>query len=270
LHVVLRVGSGVYAPWFAGTLLTEVVHARETQILSRSHPTLEVVFGVFGLRVWWRHGVVGHGRVVGELWLLLSGVGLVVLLQLGLCSAVRRIEAWSGIGIAIRCGDEGRRGGGLVGRLLEGSSVRVRSVTVFWPLILDRRASSVDSSPGTVRPLGSGLYTLHWLSVDAASWSAYEEGVFDGCNQTNPDLDHAVQLVGFGTDSQFGDYWLVRNSWAPLWGENGYIRLRRTPVERCGVDVTPSHGDGCRGGPPTEYVCGTCGVVYDALYPNII
>jgi len=108
------------------------------------------------------------------------------------------------------------------------------------------------------------------ISVDASTWSAYEEGVFDGCNQTNPDLDHAVQLVGFGTDSQYGDYWLVRNSWAPLWGENGYIRLRRTSVARCGTDITPDHGDGCRGGPATEYVCGTCGVVYDALYPNIV
>jgi cathepsin L len=40
-------------------------------------------------------------------------------------------------------------------------------------------------------------------------WSAYEEGIFDGCNQTNPDIDHAVQLVGYGTDNG-SDYWLVR------------------------------------------------------------
>lgn len=45
--------------------------------------------------------------------------------------------------------------------------------------------------------------------------------------QTNPDLNHAVQLVGYGTDPKDGDYWLVRNSWSPVWGERGYIRLRR-------------------------------------------
>eukprot|EP00873_Tetraselmis_striata_P014303 jgi/Tetstr1/434567/TSEL_023658.t1 len=56
------------------------------------------------------------------------------------------------------------------------------------------------------------------VSVDASAWHTYEEGVFDGCNQTNPDINHAVQLVGYGTDKSGGDYWLVRNSWGPSWG----------------------------------------------------
>jgi Papain family cysteine protease len=42
--------------------------------------------------------------------------------------------------------------------------------------------------------------------------SFYESGVFNRCSTTNIDLDHAVQLVGYGTDSG-EDYWLVRNSW---------------------------------------------------------
>jgi len=108
------------------------------------------------------------------------------------------------------------------------------------------------------------------VSVDAGAWSHYESGVFDGCNQTNPDLDHAVQLVGMGTDPTYGDYWLIRNSWTPLWGEAGYIRLRRTMIPRCGVDITPLDGDGCVNGSTTEFVCGTCGVLYDALYPIVI
>jgi cathepsin L len=51
------------------------------------------------------------------------------------------------------------------------------------------------------------------INVDASSWSSYESGVYNGCNQTNPDIDHVVQLVGYGTDPTYGDYWLVRNSW---------------------------------------------------------
>jgi len=61
------------------------------------------------------------------------------------------------------------------------------------------------------------------ISVDASKWFLYESGVFDGCNQTNPDLDHAVQLVGYGTDDSLGDYWIVRNSWTPAWGESGNV-----------------------------------------------
>jgi len=109
------------------------------------------------------------------------------------------------------------------------------------------------------------------ISVEASHWVNYESGVFNGCNQTNPDLDHNVQLVGYGTDPIYGDYWLVRNSWSPMFGENGYIRLRRSPSEQteCGTDINPSDGDGCKNGPPTVTVCGTCGILYDVCYPII-
>ena len=43
-----------------------------------------------------------------------------------------------------------------------------------------------------------------------------------------------VQLVGYGTDSKDGDYWIVRNSWGTEWGEDGYIRLKRESETQCG------------------------------------
>jgi len=105
------------------------------------------------------------------------------------------------------------------------------------------------------------------ISVDASSWKFYETGVFDGCNQTFPDIDHAVQLVGYGTDSNQGNFWLVRNSWNLGWGEKGYIRIKREATPRCGTDITPSDGTGCDDGPNKVTVCGTCGILYDSAYP---
>lgn len=107
------------------------------------------------------------------------------------------------------------------------------------------------------------------INVDASQWSAYESGVFNGCNQKNPDIDHVVQLVGYGTDSKLGDYWIVRNSWTASWGEQGYIRLHRSSTPVCGQDTNPSDGTGCNNGPSQVTVCGTCGILFDALYPVI-
>lgn len=108
------------------------------------------------------------------------------------------------------------------------------------------------------------------ISVDASSWFRYASGVFNGCNQTNPDINHAVQLVGLGNSNDGnGDYWIVRNSWASSWGEEGYIRLHRSPKVTCGLDITPWNGNACNGDNNTVVVCGTCGILYSGVYPII-
>ena len=40
--------------------------------------------------------------------------------------------------------------------------------------------------------------------------------------------NHAVALVGFGrdeTNTVCQEYWIVKNSWGPNWGEGGFFRL---------------------------------------------
>jgi hypothetical protein len=71
------------------------------------------------------------------------------------------------------------------------------------------------------------------IGIDADYWGSYSSGVFCGtCGTTR---DHAMLVVGYGTDPTGGAYWKVKNSWGTGWGENGYIRLCRSKTDECGV-----------------------------------
>lgn len=111
------------------------------------------------------------------------------------------------------------------------------------------------------------------VSVDA-DFGAYEDGIYDGCNSSSPLIDHAVVAVGYGEEDGVG-YWIVRNSWTPTWGNDGYINLLREDIRSavnnkpsCGVDTDPDMGTGCEGGPSEVIVCGTCGILYDNVVPT--
>ncbi|CAJ1396326.1 unnamed protein product [Effrenium voratum] len=111
------------------------------------------------------------------------------------------------------------------------------------------------------------------VGVDASRWDIYGSGVFDGCDQ-DATINHAVLLVGYGQDPFFGHrFWLIRNSWGKGWGEDGYMRLLRHDHDRgsegfCGTDQNPQEGVWCEGGAKEVPVCGMCGILSDATYPE--
>jgi C1A family cysteine protease len=44
--------------------------------------------------------------------------------------------------------------------------------------------------------------------------------VFDGCDyDSNIAVNHAAFLMGYGTDDDGIDYWLIQNSWGEFWGD---------------------------------------------------
>ena len=71
----------------------------------------------------------------------------------------------------------------------------------------------------------------------------YAGGVLSGACCTA--VDHAVAIVGFGTDPETGlDFWLLKNQWGVGWGEGGFMRLARGPEYgssgNCGVLKYPA------------------------------
>jgi cathepsin L len=109
------------------------------------------------------------------------------------------------------------------------------------------------------------------VAAGGLGWQLYGGGVYSktgalGCNYV---VDHAVQLVGHGTDSG-KMYWLVRNSWGGSWGESGYMRVERFGEgnEPCGMDNKPQDGMACEGDDDPIKYCGLCGILSSSSYPT--
>ncbi|KAL3921859.1 MAG: hypothetical protein SGILL_002521 [Bacillariaceae sp.] len=120
------------------------------------------------------------------------------------------------------------------------------------------------------------------VNVAASGWGLYDGGIYDDDKAKDRDINHAVVLEGYGTDKNTGqDYWIIRNSWSPTWGENGRIRLKRVdpstlddPDSDCKMDNTPADGIACTKDdsgsdiiPPKVKVCGTSAVLFDGVVP---
>jgi len=100
-------------------------------------------------------------------------------------------------------------------------------------------SSYTDIDAGSTSDLLSASSNIGPISiaVDANMfWQFYSSGIFD--HTCNPDkLDHGVLLVGY----QSGSYWKVKNSWGETWGESGYIRLKGTDDNTCGLANSASY-----------------------------
>merc|ERR1719350_433873 len=64
--------------------------------------------------------------------------------------------------------------------------------------------------------------------MDEGFWHYYK-GVFDTCSGG---VNHAVVAVGWGTENGI-PYWLIKNSWGTIWGDDGYIKVKRGT---CGIN----------------------------------
>lgn len=77
------------------------------------------------------------------------------------------------------------------------------------------------------------------VSIDALhpSFQFYSGGIYyeKNCGKKNSELNHSVLAVGYGSDGRGKDYWIIKNSYGPEWGEKGYMRLARNRHNHCGV-----------------------------------
>jgi len=89
------------------------------------------------------------------------------------------------------------------------------------------------------------------IEADRRAFQSYRNGVLSASAGCGTQLDHGVLAVGYGKAPgsrwhRAMDYWKIKNSWGPSWGEHGYIRVQR--------------GNGG---------AGTCGLLSQPVYPEM-
>ncbi|NWU89861.1 CATL1 protein, partial [Upupa epops] len=107
---------------------------------------------------------------------------------------------------------------------------RAANCSTIW-LVAQGNETALEQAVASVGPVS--------VAVDASSFyfHFYKSGIFSSmfCSQQ---VNHGMLAVGYGVSQEQGhniSYWILKNSWSELWGEQGYIRLLKGSSNQCGV-----------------------------------
>ena len=98
----------------------------------------------------------------------------------------------------------------------------------------------IDVPPGDADALISAIAMQPIsIAIEASQFvfQFYKTGVIndDSCGSRGS-IDHGVLAVGYGTDLDSQEpYFLVKNSWGPTWGSEGYVKLGRKSKNEFGI-----------------------------------
>jgi len=90
--------------------------------------------------------------------------------------------------------------------------------------------------------LQNGILSVS-IQANQFCFQTYSTGIFNNA-QCGISLDHATNVVGFGTSDDGEAYWIMRNSWGETWGESGYMLLAisssvNNGAGYCGIQSEP-------------------------------
>lgn len=87
--------------------------------------------------------------------------------------------------------------------------------------------ATLNGDEGALQGLAARQPVAVIVEASEPDFRHYSSGVYAGSASCGRELNHALTVVGYGTENGAGEYWLVKNQWGTWWGENGYMRVAR-------------------------------------------
>jgi len=109
------------------------------------------------------------------------------------------------------------------GRAPKCDSSRIQPVAASISSWSQVASSGSDEDKIKTALLAAGPITI---GINASPMQSYNGGIDKPLFCRKQALDHAVTIVGYGTEGG-KDYWKIKNSWNTDWGEDGYYRVLR-------------------------------------------
>jgi hypothetical protein len=101
----------------------------------------------------------------------------------------------------------------------------VRSEVDYWVQI-----ANLDEEAMKCRIANHGPIHVS-ISIERTSLESYASGLWSDPECATRTIDHAVYLVGYGSElNQAGvmtDYWIIQNSWGTSYGSGGFFKIKR-------------------------------------------
>jgi len=103
-----------------------------------------------------------------------------------------------------------------------------------WVDLPTQSEDALQSAVKNIGPISGAIDAGH------SSFQFYSSGVYydSQCSSTN--LDHGINVVGYGTQNGT-QYYIVKNMWGTTWGMQGYVLMSRNRKNNCGVATMNSY-----------------------------